>query len=120
MIKDTVIGLAGFVWAMVRGVADYSQISGPVGIAGIVGDAAGLGFTYLVMITAVISINLGVVNLIPFPALDGGRALVVVIEAVIRRRVLPKFINAINITGFVLLMALMLLVTYKDIMKLVK
>jgi len=120
MIKDTTVGLVGFVVTIIRGTADYSQISGPVGIAGIVGNAASLGFAYLVMITAIISINLGVINLVPFPALDGGRILVVAIEAVIRRRVSPKYVNAINIVGFVLLMALMVLVTYKDILKLVK
>ena len=120
MIKNTIVGMVGFIVAMARGLADYSQISGPIGIAGIVGDAAGLGFTYLVMVTAIISINLGVINLVPFPALDGGRIVVVAIEALIRRRISSKFINIVNIIGFALLMALMVLVTYKDIVKLVK
>ncbi len=120
MIKNTIVGMASFFLTIVRGSADYSQISGPIGIAGIVGDAAGLGFTYLVMVTAIISINLGVINLVPFPALDGGRIFVVAIEALIRRRISSKFINIVNIIGFSLLMALMVLVTYKDILKLVK
>ena len=72
------------------------------------------------MVTAIISINLGVINLVPFPALDGGRIVVVAIEALIRRRISSKFINIVNIIGFALLMALMVLVTYKDIVKLVK
>ncbi len=119
MIRDTTVGLIGFIVHIVTGSADFSQISGPVGIAGIVGDAASLGMAYLVMITAIISINLGVINLVPFPALDGGRIVVVAIESVIRRRVTPKYINIINTVGFILLMALMVLVTYKDIAKLI-
>lgn len=120
MIKETTVGLVGFIVAIVSGSADFSQVSGPVGIAGIVGDAAIMGLTYLIMITAVISINLGVINLVPFPALDGGRIVVVAIEAIIRRRVSPKYINLINTVGFILLMALMVFITYKDIVKLVK
>ena len=118
MIKDTAIGLVNFIGSIFAGTADYSQISGPVGIAVDVGDAAALGFSYLVMFTAIISVNLGVINLIPFPALDGGRIFVVIIEAIIRRPVSPKYINVINLVGFVLLMALMVFVTYKDILKL--
>jgi len=120
MIKNTAVGLFDFVSNIIRGDADFSQVSGPVGIAGIVGNAASLGFTYLVMITAIISINLGVINLVPFPALDGGRILVVAIEAIIRRRIAPKYIHIVNTAGFVLLMALMVFVTYKDVVKLLK
>ncbi len=120
MIKETTFGLGGFVAKMFHGTADYSQISGPVGIAGKVGDAAGMGIAYLIMITAIISINLGVINLVPFPALDGGRILVVIIEAIVRRRISPKYINVINIIGFVLLMLLMVVITYRDILNLVR
>ena len=119
MIEQTAIGLYGFVSQIFQGTADFSQVSGPVGIAGIVGNAAELGFTYLIMITALISINLGVINLIPFPALDGGRILFVIIEAIIRRRIPAKFTNVVNTVGFVALMILMVVVTYKDIAKLV-
>src|SRR5205085_1390147 len=70
MMKETAIGLYTFIANIFQGTANFSDVSGPVGIAGIVGDAAHLGFTYLVMITALISINLGIINLIPFPALD--------------------------------------------------
>ena len=118
MIVQTVSGLYDFVAQIFHGKPDFSQISGPIGIAGIVGDAAKLGFTYLLMITALISINLGVVNLIPFPALDGGRVLFVIIEALIRRRISPRFVNAINLIGFVLLMILMVTVSAREIIKL--
>ena len=120
MIKNTIVGLVMFIITVFRGTADFSSVSGPIGIAGIVGDAAGLGFTFLLMVTALISINLGIINLIPFPALDGGRILFVAIEAVIRRRISPTLTNTVNTVGFALLIALMILVTYKDILKLVK
>lgn len=120
MIEQTVVGLITFVGNLFHGTAALSDVSGPVGIAGIVGDAAQLGIQYLLMITALISINLGVINLIPFPALDGGRILFVAIEGVIRRRISPKFTNTVNLVGFVLLMILMVAVTVNDVAKLVK
>jgi regulator of sigma E protease len=71
------------------------------------------------MFTALISINLGVLNLVPFPALDGGRILFVLIEAVIRRPIKPVVANTVNAIGFGLLILLMVVVTYKDIAKLI-
>lgn len=120
MIEQTAVGLYTFIAGIFQGTADFSQVSGPVGIAGIVGNAAALGFNYLLMITALISINLGVINLIPFPALDGGRILFVALEGIFRRKIPAKFGNAVNTVGFVLLMILMVAVTYKDIAKLVQ
>lgn len=119
MIRDTAIGLYTFVLNIFRGTANFADVAGPVGIAGIVGNAAELGFTYLLMITALISINLGVINLLPFPALDGGRIVMVLIEGVIRRRIPSQFANAVNALGFIALMLLMVVVTYKDILKLI-
>ncbi len=120
MIRETAVGLYDFIAKIFQGSANFSDVSGPIGIAGIVGGAAEMGFKYLLMITALISINLGVINLIPFPALDGGRVLFVLIEGVIRRRLEPKYANAVNTVGFVLLMILMVVVTYKDVVKLIK
>jgi len=120
MIQQTAVGLYNFIGNIFHGAAKLSDVSGPVGIAGIVGNAAQMGFLYLVMITALISINLGVINLIPFPALDGGRVLFVLIEGVIRRRISPKFTNWVNLIGFGLLMLLMIVVTFNDVVKLFK
>ena len=119
MLDQTAVGLYGFISNIFHGTADFSDITGPVGIAGIVGSAAKMGMTYLLMVTALISINLAIVNLIPFPALDGGRILFVAIEGIIRRRISPKFTNTVNAVGFALLIALMVVVTYKDIARLV-
>lgn len=120
MLRLTTVGLYGFVASIFHGTADFDQVTGPVGIAGKVGDAVNLGFTYLLLITALISINLGVINLVPFPALDGGRIVFVIIESVIRRRIPATFANVVNTVGFALLMLLMVWVTYKDVVGLVK
>lgn len=119
LIKQTCVGLYHFIANIVAGHPDFKDVAGPVGIAGIVGNAAELGFTYLLMVTAIISVNLGVINLIPFPALDGGRILFVIIESIIRRRISPKIENITNTIGFVLLMILMVAVTWRDVAKLI-
>jgi regulator of sigma E protease len=96
-----------------------SQISGPVGIAGMVGEASALGISYLLGFIALISINLAVLNAVPFPALDGGRVLFVLIEVIIRRKIKPAIANWANGIGFALLIGLMIFITYKDILKLI-
>ena len=110
-------GLGNFIWQAVRGHGDFSQVSGPVGIVGMVGDAASFGFAYLLGFVAFISLNLAVINLIPFPALDGGRVLFVIIEAITRRQIKPVVANTVNTVGFFILISLMLIITYRDIMK---
>lgn len=118
VISATFGGFRDLVVGMFKGTSSFSSVTGPIGIAGLIGDAAKLGFTYLLMFTALISINLGVLNFIPFPALDGGRILFVIIEAIIRRPIKPSIANTVNAIGFSLLIILMLVVTYKDIAKL--
>jgi len=98
--------------------ADLTQVAGPIGIAGMVGEAAQLGLVSLLTFTAFISLNLAVINLLPIPALDGGRLVFVLIEAIIRRPLDPKWTNIINLAGFILLISLMIAVTYGDIVKL--
>lgn len=112
-------GLGHFFYGIVTFSADLSQIAGPVGIAGVVGDASLRGWGSLLSLTAIISINLALINLIPVPALDGGRLLFVIIESVIRRPIKPSIANAINAVGFVFLILLMLVVTAHDIFKIV-
>lgn len=111
-------GLYTLIHDALLGRADVSQLSGPVGIARLVGDASKLGFVYLLSFTAFISLNLAALNLIPFPALDGGRVLFVIIEAIIRRPISPKVSNILNAGGFILLIGFMLFITYKDVVKL--
>lgn len=118
--KGTVVGLYGIVKSAVTGAGNVKDsITGPVGMVGIVGDAYQFGFAYLMSFAALISINLAVINLVPFPALDGGRLLFVLIEKVKGSRLNPNVANVANMIGFWLLILLMLFVTYNDIVKLI-
>jgi len=94
------------------------DIAGPVGIAVLTNQATTLGFIYLLQLVAIISLNLAVLNLIPFPALDGGRLLFLGIEKIKGSKVNPKIENAIHSIGIVLLLALVMLITYRDIIRL--
>jgi regulator of sigma E protease len=114
----TVTGIGSLVTEAFRGKADFSQVAGPVGIIGLVGDAEQLGLAYLITFTALISINLAVINLVPFPALDGGRILFVAIEGITKKKINPKIASTLNTIGFFILIALMIIVTYRDILRL--
>ena len=95
---------------------NLEQLSGPVGIFNIIKDAEGLPF--LIYLLGVISINLAVFNLLPIPALDGGHLLFLGIEKIIRRPIPQRVEVLANAAGFTLLILLILLVTFRDIMKL--
>ncbi len=99
-----------------QSVAD--QFAGPVGIANITGQAAREGFTYLLQFIALLSLNLAVINILPFPALDGGRILFLIIEKIKGGPVKREVENIIHNIGFFLLIALVIFITYKDIAKL--
>ncbi len=113
----TAVGLFQFLVSAVQGTADFKQVAGPVGIIGMVGNASASGLSYLFFFTAIISINLAIINILPFPALDGGRLLFVGIESIIRRNISPKVMNTFNAVGFMLLILLMIVITYHDIAK---
>jgi len=118
MVGAVAIGLFDLIRSAVVGNADLTQVTGPVGIVGLVGDASNFGLAYLLGFVAMISVNLAVINILPFPALDGGRLLFVFLEAIIRRRIKPVVANTLNTVGFVLLISLMVVITYHDILKL--
>jgi regulator of sigma E protease len=117
--KATAIGLTHFFAGIFTLSADLSQVTGPVGIAGAVGTASQAGLSSLISLTAIISINLALINLIPIPALDGGRLLFVIIESITRRRIHPNVAGMMNTAGFGLLLLLMAVVTVHDVWKLV-
>jgi regulator of sigma E protease len=96
-----------------------SQISGPVGIAQYAGTAFGMGIGSFLFFMALISVNLAVINLFPFPALDGGRFILEFFSYGGRSRINLKVVSVINQVGFLLLIAIMLYATYHDIAKLV-
>ena len=95
------------------GVAE--SLSGPVGIAVLTGRVARLGFSHLMQFAAMLSINLAILNILPFPALDGGRVLFLIIEKLRGKPLHRKFEEWAHTAGFALLMILVIFVTYKDV-----
>lgn len=118
----TAVNYARLVWIslgdLVSGNVGIDQLSGPVGVTEVLADTAQASFSSFLMLVAFISINLGVMNLLPLPALDGGRLLFIVIEIILRRPVNKKYEGYIHAGGLALLMALMLYVTFQDITRL--
>ncbi len=100
------------------GKLSVNNLSGPVGIYSLVGQQRAAGFASILYLVAYLSINVGVINLIPFPAFDGGKILFLLIEKIKGSKVNPKVENTIHMIGFGLLMLLMLYVTVHDIIKL--
>lgn len=100
------------------GQLSLNALSGPVGIYSIVGESVSYGFENVVYLTALLSINLGFVNVLPFPAFDGGHVLFLIIEKIKGSKVDPKLEGIIHTIGFALLMLLMLYITFQDILKL--
>ena len=100
---------------LITGRYTLAAVSGPVGISEAIGDAAKSGFVNLLYITALISINLGVMNLLPIPALDGGRTVALIIEMITRKKLPAKIEGIINTVGLVLLLGLSAIVMVKDI-----
>ncbi len=105
---------------LISGRFSPAAVSGPVGVASAMTEAAESGFANFVYLVAVISLNLGVVNLFPLPALDGGHIAFVFIEMITRKKVPEHIENAIHSVGLMLLLGLMLVVTGKDIVTLFK
>ena len=114
----TAVGLYNLIANSIAGHSNFSSVAGPVGLVNIVGEAYRFGFVYLLSFTALISVNLAIINLAPFPALDGGRLLFLLVEKIKGSRLNPKFANAANMIGFALIIILMLVVTYHDIVRL--
>lgn len=103
---------------LVTGKISLNALSGPVGIYNVVGESMSHGVYYVVYLIAYLSINVGVINILPFPAFDGGRILFLLIEKIKGSPVNQKFENWCHTIGFVLLMILILYITIKDVINL--
>ena len=119
---DTTLMLVDVVTDLFTGkinIADEDEgLTGPVGIIQIIGESTKMGLVYILNLTALLSVNLGLLNILPIPALDGSKLVFLLIEAVRGKPVDPSKENFVHLIGFALLMALMLFVTYKDILRL--
>jgi len=113
------VGISTLLYDTLLFQADLSGVAGPIGIVGLVEEASQFGLTSLLLFTALISVNLAVINLLPFPALDGGRLLFVAIEVIKGSPIKPVWVARLNTIGFFLLIALMVAVTWSDIAKII-
>ena len=104
---------------LVTGRYTFAAVSGPVGISGAIGDAVRQGFASLLNITLLISMNLGFMNLLPIPALDGGRLITILIEMITRKKIPIKVEGIINAVGLVLLLGLSFVIMIKDVFQLI-
>ena len=105
-LSDLIIGRFGL-----------DAVSGPIGMTELVGDAIASGWESVLYLWVLLSVNLGVMNLLPLPALDGGRILFTLVECVIRKPLNPKFEGIVHLVGMVVLLAFMALITVLDVMK---
>ena len=104
---------------LVRGRESINNLSGPVGIVSAIGQAASYGWQDLLELLALITVNLGILNLLPFPALDGGKVVFLFIEGVTGHAVPEKLQSVLTLATFGLLFGLMLFATYNDILRLI-
>lgn len=103
--------------SLFQGRVGLSDMSGPIGIVNEIGKSVQAGFLDLLYLTALIAVNLGVFNLLPFPALDGGRVFFLLVELIRRKPIPPEKEGFVHMIGMGLLLLLMLVVTYQDILK---
>jgi regulator of sigma E protease len=113
-----VVAFGNLLWKLVTGHSVGMDVSGPVGIAVLTGQVAKLGFIYILQFTALLSVNLAIINILPIPALDGGRILFILIEKIKGSPVSQKFEARAHNIGFALLITLMVVVTFRDVAKL--
>ncbi len=110
-------------WDLVSGNVGLESVSGPVGIVGVVNDAVktgSYGFVNILFLAAVITINLGIFNLLPIPALDGGRLVFLIIEAIIGKKISAQKEELIHTIGLVALMIFGIFIAFSDVFKMIK
>ena len=109
-----IFGLASMFIKLLSGVVP-TDVAGPVGLFAITSETSKQGFLALANLTAVISVNLAILNIVPFPALDGGRLLFLFLEKLFGRKILPKVESAIHAVGFAVLIILILLISFREV-----
>ncbi len=114
--------IIGSMWSviinLINGNLSLNALSGPVGVYSVMGEAAHTSIDSVLFIAAYLSINLGFINILPFPAFDGGRVLFLIIEKIRKKKMNPKVESMINAIGFGLLILLMIVITIKDVINL--
>ncbi len=120
LIEMIFLALLGILHSLFMGKGAGADVSGPIGIAVITKEVAGLGLVYVLQFAALLSVNLGIINILPIPALDGGRILFILIEKIKGSPVSAKVEQTFHSIGFILLIGLLVLVTFRDVLHYVK
>lgn len=107
--------MIGFIGQLFTGKSSVNELTGPVGIVSAIGQQAQYGFIYVANLAALISLNLGIMNMLPLPALDGGRLLFIVINGITGKAVSEEMEGKIHFVGLMLLFALMAYVLFQDV-----
>ncbi len=118
IVTGIVAGFAMLIWGLFTGGRIAADVVGPIGVFGVASQAGQLGIVYVIQLVALISLNLAVLNILPFPALDGGRFLFIILEKIKGSPLNAKFERAANAAGFSLLLLLMLAITIRDVIRL--
>jgi len=119
MVWSIISQTMAFIFNIITGTGSAEGLIGPVGIASFAGKAAGGGFFSLLYFSGLLSISLGIMNLLPFPALDGGHIFILLVESVRQKALNPKIYQTVSALGMLLFVLLTLFVTYHDIVRLV-
>lgn len=117
-LRDIAVGFWQLLVGLFRGQNMSDQVAGPVGIAVLTGQISRLGWLYLLQFVAILSLNLAFINILPLPALDGGRLFFLVLEKITGRPAKAQLEATIHSIGFILLLALVALITFKDVIRL--
>jgi regulator of sigma E protease len=120
LIITILVAFYGLLKGLIMGQSVGAAVTGPVGIAVLTSDVTKLGFAYILQFAALLSINLGIINILPIPALDGGRIFFILIEKIKGSPVTHKVEQGFHTAFFILLITLMIAVTFHDVMKLAK
>jgi regulator of sigma E protease len=118
--SQMLVSLGGTVWRLVTLQPLRADVAGPIGIAQVTGEVVKYGFRAVLELMSILSLNLAVLNILPFPALDGGRLAFVFLEKIFGRRIKPAFERSTHQIGMLILFILILLVSFNDILRLAR
>ena len=118
--RDMLVGIGDMLWRVLRLQSPGADVAGPIGIAQVTGQAVRFGMKAVLEFMSILSLNLAVLNILPIPALDGGRLLFVFLEKVFGRRIKPAFEQSTHQIGMIILLILIALVSVNDILRLAR
>ena len=118
--KEMFVSLGQTVWKLITFQKLTADVAGPIGIAQVTGQAVKFGWQAVLELASILSLNLAIINILPIPALDGGRLLFVFLEKILGKRVKPAFERSTHQVGMIVLLALILFVSVNDIMRIMR